>query len=140
MLRDRLIFLVSVLQPYSQGGMINALALPSIDRLSFIVDSVDCWGYLILFVTHTFVSQRQSCSRKKAFAFSIPLSICYSNVYSKYYLTFLLFDSSFKNCLQTLYAWLRWLTFAFLVLPSLLAPVFDNTYGKILSLFLLALL
>ena len=39
------------------------------------------------------------------------------------------------SCLLTLYACLRWLTFASLVLPSLLALDLDDTISKVLSLF-----
>jgi len=76
LLRDRLIFLVSVLQPYSQGGMVIVLtSLPvfiKTNKPPFIVDS-ERYGYLILFPILTFVSQRQSIVDKKLSPLVFPL-------------------------------------------------------------------
>jgi len=66
LLRDRLIFLLSVLQPYSQGGMVSAIAAPVPSLRIPITIHIWLWGvsgYLILFHALTFVSERQSFVR-----------------------------------------------------------------------------
>lgn len=62
LLRDRLIFLFSILQSYSQGGMVNALTSKPVIKLTTTIHRLQ-WGVhgsLILFPILTFVSQRQS--------------------------------------------------------------------------------
>ncbi|ELU37841.1 hypothetical protein AG1IA_08127 [Rhizoctonia solani AG-1 IA] len=61
LLRGRLIFLFSLLQVYSQGGMVN------------VFTSLGVLGYLILFPAPTFVSQRQSLNGKSPSLLVFPL-------------------------------------------------------------------
>ena len=56
--------------------------------------------------------------------FNPPLGIIWFNPF------LILASIIFWSSLLTLYAWLRWLTFASLALPSLLAPALDDTYSK----------
>lgn len=99
MLRDRLIFLVSVLQPYSQGGMVIVLtSSPVFIKTNNHHSSLTVRGIWVsnpISYSHLRFSA-SIISRKKAFALSIPLSIYGYHPYSKYYLVFPLFDSSFN--------------------------------------------
>jgi hypothetical protein len=153
LLRNRLIFLFSTLQLYSQGGMVIVLTLSLINLLLII--TIHRWQRGVFWVSNPisyphlrFWASIINGKKLSPLIFYLvfkdirpTLSIFWYILYLilAFIINFLIFYKLIKSRLQTLYAWLRRLTFVSLALPSLLAPVLDDTNNKVISLFSLML-
>ena len=156
MLRNRLIFLFSTLQLYSQGGMVIVLTLSLINKLLII--TIHRWQRGVFWVSNPIsyphlrfwasIINGKKLSPLIFYLVSKDIRPTLSIIRYILYLilAFILnllikkiYFKLIKSCLQTLYAWLRRLTFVSLALPSLLAPVLDDTNNKVISLFSLML-
>jgi hypothetical protein len=154
LLRNRLIFLFSTLQLYSQGGMVIVLTLPLI--INLLIITIHRWQRGVFWVSNpisyphlrfwaSIINGKKLSplifylvSKDIRPTLSIILYILYLILAFILNLDFY-FYKLIKSRLQTLYAWLRRLTFVSLALPSLLAPVLDDTNNKVISLFSLIL-
>ena len=156
MLRNRLIFLFSTLQLYSQGGMVIVLTLPLINLL--LITTIHRWQRGVFWVSNPisyphlrFWASIINGKKLSPLIFYLVFKDIRPTLSIIWYILYLIlafilnlfkffgFISKFKSRLQTLYAWLRRLTFVSLALPSLLAPVLDDTNNKVISLFSLML-
>lgn len=153
MLRNRLIFLFSTLQLYSQGGMVIVLTLPLIINLLLII-TIHRWQRGVFWVSNPIsyphlrfwasIIYGKKLSPLIFYLVSKDIRPTLSIIWYILYLILAFILKLFcykliKSRLQTLYAWLRRLTFMSLALPSLLAPVLDDTNNKVISLFSLIL-
>ena len=152
MLRNRLIFLFSTLQLYSQGGMVIVLTLSLINLLLII--TIHRWQRGVFWVSNPisyphlrFWASIINGKKLSPLIFYLVFKDIRPTLSILWYILYLIlafiinfyFYKLIKSRLQTLYAWLRRLTFVSLALPSLLAPVLDDTNNKVISLFSLIL-
>ena len=157
MLRNRLIFLFSTLQLYSQGGMVIVLTLPLINLL--LITTIHRWQRGVFWVSNPisyphlrFWASIINGKKLSPLIFYLVFKDIRPTLSIIWYILYLILAfilnllnfvcvliNKFKSRLQTLYAWLRRLTFVSLALPSLLAPVLDDTNNKVISLFSLML-
>ena len=140
LLRNRLFFLISLLQVYSQGGMVNAFAQKRyyLSKRPFIVYSGGYKSSKFFFLSPPSYLN-VNLFWKTAFAISILFSISVCRHYTKYYI-FLKLDTILfyiNKLIKSLSAYTLSLimmeNLAPLALPSLLAPGFDGTQNLILS-------
>jgi hypothetical protein len=153
LLRNRLIFLFSTLQLYSQGGMVIVLTLSLI--INLLIITIHRWQRGVFWVSNPIsyphlrfwasIINGKKLSPLIFYLVSMDIRPTLSIIWYILYLILAFILNLFflykliKSRLQTLYAWLRRLTFMSLALPSLLAPVLDDTNNKVISLFSLIL-